>query len=422
MISREESLLSFIIILTALTSFILPAVLFYVLAFTILSSMGIKLYIELKKNSYSHYLFSFIFGGLIMAASWPIKNEEFSRCLFFIGFFWLIRGTLIILNIVRNKKKESGLHELQLKEGSKKEEVDYQRFIEVLVNRMDKQVEYIASSLGDIQSKLTVLEMNNSSEFEQELKAKLSNDVIADIKTFIHTQGNSINKKEIENAIEKKFEILNKNIEDYKNSTQVETKKYSKNVEEAVEILLKTYNNLENSLEDKQNYQLAQMEELYGLFKKEKINFGEINNAIAKYVQECTGFSKDSIDSLATAVSQEMLSDYSLHHITYGGLTSHYTGIFEQEMRIIISLNKRSPKAENLMWNQICAYLRNNEISILTDYIPDFYRYMVELQTIRNKAAHGETVSREEFEKVKQLAMEKRAFYYMSQAKLKLMA
>ena len=96
----------------------------------------------------------------------------------------------------------------------------------------------------------------------------------------------------------------------------------------------------------------------------------------------------------------------------------HYTGIFEQELRALIALNEKWNVPKKMMWADICTYLRNHSLPYLSENINDFAEQLMSIHPIRNKIAHGEGITSEEFEIVKSLALDKQAFQFISWAKI----
>ena len=418
MVKKEEVILSILIILTASTALILPPLLFW--SFSILLGIFVinKLQLSDLDQEEQPYYFSFILSLLLFIAIFLIENFNVSTAVAFLSFFWFIRGIISFKNRMDLQKKEKISTEVYIKDVIQSKESNYQDFTEALLKQMDAKMKYIVNGLGDIQFKINTLEGENKKDFEKEMKEELYNDLVLEIREVKEKKENQIDYKEIERIIDNKLNVLSENISQFKEVNENETKNNSNQMEEVFEVLINSFKDLKET----QQSQMSQVEEIYGLFKNEKISFTKINKIIAEQVTVCVGFTEESIDSLITAITLENLTGSTLDAMSYNGLTNHYTGVFEQEMRRIIGMHgKRSNNTnKKLMWNDICGYLKFNQIPILSENIPDIYGYMTEIHPIRNKIAHGEPIKKEEFEIVKKLALDKKIFYFMSQSLMKI--
>ncbi|MFJ6264133.1 hypothetical protein ACIQGW_03820 [Lysinibacillus xylanilyticus] len=70
------------------------------------------------------------------------------------------------------------------------------------------------------------------------------------------------------------------------------------------------------------------------------------------------------------------------------------------------------------MMKKINEYIYNHEIPYLTENIPDLYKQLEEIRKIRNNAAHGNDVSFEDFQIVKNFLFSEQALAYISWAKI----
>lgn len=130
------------------------------------------------------------------------------------------------------------------------------------------------------------------------------------------------------------------------------------------------------------------------------------------------GFEEDSKKELATAMYQEQsLPAKSQELISYRGLVSIYTGVLEKELRKLIEL-KENEMQSNLMMKNINTYIRNNDIPGLIENMPDLYARLEEIRMIRNRAAHGEDISYDDYMKVKNLLINNLLFKFISSAKV----
>lgn len=418
MVKKEEVILSILIILTASTALILPNLLFW--SFSIL--LGIFVISKLQLSNLHEedrlYYFSFILSLLLFMAVFLIENPNVSTAVAFLSIFWFIRGAISFKNRMELQKTEEISTEVHINNVIQNKENNYQEFTEALLKQMDTKMKYIVNGLGDIQFKINTLEGENKKDFEKEMREELYNDLVLEIREVKEKKENQINYKEIERIIDNKLNVLSENISQFKEVNENGTQSNSNQMEEVFEVLINSFKDLKET----QQSQMSQVEEIYGLFKNEKISFTKINKIIAEQVTVCAGFTEESIDSLITAITLENLTGSTLDAMSYNGLTNHYTGVFEQEMRRIIGMHgKRSNNMnKKIMWNDICKYLKSNQIPILSENIPNIYGYMAEIHPIRNKIAHGEPIKKEEFEIVKNFALDKKIFYFMSQTLMKI--
>ncbi|KKB42098.1 SEC-C metal-binding domain-containing protein [Bacillus thermotolerans] len=141
-----------------------------------------------------------------------------------------------------------------------------------------------------------------------------------------------------------------------------------------------------------------------------------------KYQQithELHGLEEDSKIQLVTALHQEDLLPVEYRdRISYNGLTSHYTGILEQELGLLIAMNEGKRKDSTVMMKRINDYLKVKTLPYLSDNFSDLYERLEEIRTIRNQAAHGGRISYEQFLKVKQFMVSERALAFISWAKI----
>ncbi|WP_445678341.1 SEC-C metal-binding domain-containing protein [Psychrobacillus sp. FSL H8-0510] len=145
----------------------------------------------------------------------------------------------------------------------------------------------------------------------------------------------------------------------------------------------------------------------------------ELYHEYEKYAHSLHGLEEESKKSLATALLREStFTQKTSDKISYIGQAIHYTGIFEQELRILIGLNEKWDKPKKMMWADICTYLRENSLPYLSENIEDFASQLKSIHPIRNKIAHGEKITSAEFEMIKSLAIEKQAFQFISWAKI----
>lgn len=144
----------------------------------------------------------------------------------------------------------------------------------------------------------------------------------------------------------------------------------------------------------------------------------KLNDEYRKIAHSLHGLEEQSKNDLATVMFQEKsMPAKSKNRISYRGLITTYTGILEKELKLLIELNE-GKKMPELMFKKINEYLRGNEIPYVTENIINLYDQLEEIRKIRNEAAHGNEVSYEDFLKVKNFVMDRRAFEFISWAKI----
>lgn len=145
----------------------------------------------------------------------------------------------------------------------------------------------------------------------------------------------------------------------------------------------------------------------------------ELHHEYEKYAHTLHGLEKESKNSLATALLREStFSKKSKDKLSYIGLAMHYIGIFEQELRLLIALNEKWEKPKKVMWAEICTYLKEHSLPYLSENIVDIADQLKLIHPIRNKIAHGENITFEEFKMIKSLALDKQVLEFISWAKI----
>jgi hypothetical protein len=145
----------------------------------------------------------------------------------------------------------------------------------------------------------------------------------------------------------------------------------------------------------------------------------ELEHEYESYAHALTGLSEESKKMLASALVQEKsMNKKSADKISYSGIIMNYFGIIERELRELIAQLEGWESTKRMMWHEISEYVRKNAVPYITENIPDFYEKMKQLNGIRNKAAHGEFISSEDFNRVKSLAVNKQLLQFISWAKV----
>lgn len=126
-------------------------------------------------------------------------------------------------------------------------------------------------------------------------------------------------------------------------------------------------------------------------------------------------FSTESRKTLATVITEEKtISKKSPELRSYTGLVMNYLGVIEKELKLIIIQKEKLSPNKPLMWRDITNYIKKNDLPIIKRYIPDIVKHMLSLNALRNKAAHGEFISLDEFIYVKEFCFKKKALEYIA--------
>lgn len=153
----------------------------------------------------------------------------------------------------------------------------------------------------------------------------------------------------------------------------------------------------------------------------EWVALDEFEHEYENFVHKLHALSEDSKKSLVTALYQEnKLADTPGNLVSYNGIASYYTGILEQEFRLLISYHQGLKFTKRMMWKEICDYLKVHDLPVIVDCIPDIYDKMMEIYPMRNKIAHGEPILHKDFLLVKNLAMESQLLEFISWAKVEI--
>lgn len=145
----------------------------------------------------------------------------------------------------------------------------------------------------------------------------------------------------------------------------------------------------------------------------EFVSMDVLDNEYQKMKLRLSGFTDTSLKTIATAITQEDALKKSKDLISYTGLAMNYFGVLEQELRnIVYKHNKTTNK--RMMWRDLAQFFKDNTFPILNKFLSEFGKEVEEINEMRNKSAHGEFISFEEFNKLKTFVFTHRAFDYMS--------
>lgn len=138
-----------------------------------------------------------------------------------------------------------------------------------------------------------------------------------------------------------------------------------------------------------------------------------LDNEYQKKKTEYPSLSDESLKAIATAITQEVLLVKSQELMSYSGLAMSYFGVLERELKAII-VNYSADFNPKMMWRDITEYFKNKKTKILTKLVPNIYKLLKIMNPLRNKAAHGEFISKEEFELLKSVVFNDRLLEYIS--------
>jgi len=151
----------------------------------------------------------------------------------------------------------------------------------------------------------------------------------------------------------------------------------------------------------------------------EWIALDEFDHEYESFVHRLHGLSDESKKALATVLYQEKkMESAPQDKLSYTGLVNYFTGIIEQEFRVLISKHNEEATTKKRMWKEICDYIKVNDIPYISSSVMDAYDTMMKIHPIRNKIAHGESVSVEDYQLVKSICLDMKLFDYISWAKV----
>lgn len=146
----------------------------------------------------------------------------------------------------------------------------------------------------------------------------------------------------------------------------------------------------------------------------EYVSMDVLDNEYKKMKMKFSGFSDTSLKTIATALTQEDALKKSKDLISYTGLAMSYFGVLERELRNIVYKHNKNLTNKRMMWRELTQFFKDNNLPILSKFMPELGEKLVEFNGMRNKSAHGEFISFEEFNKLKTFVFKNRVFEYMS--------
>ncbi|MCD5323327.1 MULTISPECIES: YecA family protein [Pontibacillus] len=165
-------------------------------------------------------------------------------------------------------------------------------------------------------------------------------------------------------------------------------------------------------------YEYSDDQEVYEYVELNFCHLDELHNEYQKLAHSFHGLEDSSKDQLATALFQEKaLPEKSRRRASYNGIINYYTGIFENELRILIN-HKEKQERPQLMMKNIVDYLHINSLPYISGNINDLPARLDEIRKIRNEISHGKGGLYEDYCKVKKLALDDEAFKFISWCKV----
>lgn len=126
----------------------------------------------------------------------------------------------------------------------------------------------------------------------------------------------------------------------------------------------------------------------------------KINSIYMLYKNQYAGLDQSSILDLVSAdvIEEDYYCKDERFSIAPSILTKQYCAIIEHEVNEIIQLlNLPSKPQKHLMWRKMKEYVKENNIDLeATDFL--LYDALEDLYDLRNKGAHGDVITKEEYE------------------------
>lgn len=221
------------------------------------------------------------------------------------------------------------------------------------------------------------------------------------------------NKKETINSFEKEVLIeISEYILNQYLGLEVENKPNHKRIRSLIkfslELMLKNIDIKEDSyvlLSLDTNDELAKWEIIKNSNSESKIQFNfldEISKVYSDKSSKYPGLLESSITALAAIENQELnFPNKSAELLSYSGLIMLYFGVIESELKnLAIELLDWNRK-ENLMWRNLIDILEQHNLFECETFQKNLVSGMKKFNNLRNKAAHGDFVSLEDYKEVK---------------------
>lgn len=128
----------------------------------------------------------------------------------------------------------------------------------------------------------------------------------------------------------------------------------------------------------------------------------QVYASYSSYRNSLLGLKDTSVAEITSAILMEN-EFYEDERFTasYGMLAKQYCSIIETEVNDLIQiLNLPNKPTSHLMWNSMKKYIKDNNINLIDSNLK-LYNILDELHDIRNRSAHGEIITREDYEILK---------------------
>lgn len=145
-------------------------------------------------------------------------------------------------------------------------------------------------------------------------------------------------------------------------------------------------------------------------------NFQSFDSAYEAANMYFPGLSDSSIKQLATAIFTELTVSES-EKASYNGLCMNFCGLLEKEMKRIILTQDPAIGEKELTWGKIVDFMKEKDIS--REFKPNFRwkqwaQDMEKVNRVRNKAAHGQPITKDEYKLVKETALSTGFLWWIS--------
>ncbi|MEB4857027.1 hypothetical protein [Priestia megaterium] len=122
------------------------------------------------------------------------------------------------------------------------------------------------------------------------------------------------------------------------------------------------------------------------------------------------------IKQLATATFTE-LTVIESKKVSYNGLCMNFCGVLEKEMKKVISTQDRHIDERELAWGKIVDFMKEKDI--FREFKPDirwnqWAQNMEKINRVRNKVAHGQSITKDEYKLVKETALSTGLLWWIS--------
>lgn len=125
---------------------------------------------------------------------------------------------------------------------------------------------------------------------------------------------------------------------------------------------------------------------------------------------------KESLHTLATAIAQEKMMSKSNQLLSYTGMTLSFLTVLERELKSILLSRGTNTEPKKLMWKRIIQHLTEEEILRGKENKErEWLEGLSNFNELRNRAAHGEFVTYEEYRGVKTFILQSGLLNWISE-------